>query len=143
MQHFEYKVIPAPSRGEKERGLKAGVDRFAHTLSGVMNDMAVQGWEYLRAETLPSEERTGLTGKTTVYHNLLVFRRAMSLEPAQGIGAHLSAHEPAANVEDAPKLAAKSVEIGEGAKPIERSLKAETPSGRAPSLRASRSGDDD
>ncbi|WP_417807977.1 DUF4177 domain-containing protein [Thioclava sp.] len=143
MQQFEYKVIPAPARGEKERGLKAGVERFAHTLSGVMNDMAVQGWEYLRAETLPAEERTGLTGKTTVYHNLLVFRRALSLEPAQGIGAHLSNHDPAANVENAPKLASKTVEIGEAGKPVERSLKAEAPEGRAPSLRASRSGDDD
>jgi hypothetical protein len=143
MQHFEYKVIPAPARGEKERGLKAGVDRFAHTLSGVMNDMAVQGWEYLRAETLPAEERTGLTGKTTVYHNLLVFRRALSLEPAQGIGAHLSTHDAPANVEGAPKVAAKTVEIGEGTKPVERSLKAEAPEGRAPSLRASRAGDDD
>ncbi|MBN2741861.1 MAG: DUF4177 domain-containing protein [Rhodobacteraceae bacterium] len=143
MQHFEYKVIPAPSRGEKERGLKAGVDRFAHTLSGMINDMAAQGWEYLRAETLPAEERTGLTGKTTVYHNLLVFRRALSLEPAQGIGAHLSTHDPAANVEAAPKVAPKAVESGEGRKPVERNLKAAAPEGRAPSLRASRSGEDD
>jgi hypothetical protein len=143
MQHFEYKVIPAPARGEKERGVKAGVERFAHTLSGVMNDMAVKGWEYLRAETLPSEERTGLTGKSTVYHNVLVFRRALSMEPAQGIGAHLSAHDAAANVEIAPKAAPKAVETGEGAKAAERSLKAEAPEGRAPSLRASRSGEED
>ncbi|WP_295530348.1 DUF4177 domain-containing protein [uncultured Thioclava sp.] len=142
MQHFEYKVIPAPARGEKERGLKTGIDRFAHTLSGLMNDMAVQGWEYLRAETLPAEERTGLTGKTTVYHNLLVFRRALSLEPAQGIGAHLSSHDTAANAEGAPKVAPKVSLMAEGDKPVERSLKAEAPEGRAPSLRASRSEDD-
>ena len=56
MQNFEYKVIPAPARGEKERGLKTGIDRFANTLSSVMNEMAAQGWEYQRAETLPAEE---------------------------------------------------------------------------------------
>lgn len=130
MQQYEYKVVPAPARGEKERGLKAGAERFAHTLSGVMNDMAAKGWEYLRAETLPAEERTGLTGKTTVYHNLLVFRRALSLDPAQGVGEHKADHDPAANDEDAPETP-------------RRSLKVETPEGRAPSLRASRSGDDD
>ena len=140
MQHFEYKVIPAPARGEKERGLKTGADRFAHTLSVVMNDMAVKGWEYQRAETLPAEERSGLTGKSTVYHNLLVFRRALTLEPAQGLGAHLSDHDPAANVEAAPKPAPLSADPAEAGKPVERRLKAEAPEGRAPSLRASRSG---
>lgn len=41
-----------------------------------MNDMAASGWEYQRAETLPSTERAGLTGSTTEWRNLLVFRRA-------------------------------------------------------------------
>ena len=76
MQGYEYKVVPAPARGEKERGLKTGAERFAHALGHLMNDLAAEGWEYWRAETLPAEERSGLTSKTTVYHNLLVFRRA-------------------------------------------------------------------
>lgn len=75
MQAYEYKVIPAPGRGDKERGLKTGAERFAHALSGLMNEMGRDGWEYWRAETLPCEERSGLTSKTTVFHNLLVFRR--------------------------------------------------------------------
>lgn len=75
MQSYEYKVVPAPARGEKERGLKTGAEKFAHALTLVMNDLAREGWEYWRSETLPAEERSGLTSKTTVYHNLLVFRR--------------------------------------------------------------------
>ncbi|MBW0158776.1 DUF4177 domain-containing protein [Sedimentimonas flavescens] len=75
MQSYEYKVVPAPIRGEKERGVKTGIDRFAHTLTHMMNDLAREGWEYWRAETLPAEERSGLTSKHTVFHNLLVFRR--------------------------------------------------------------------
>ena len=75
---FEYKVVPAPMRGEKERGLKTGAERFAHALSMAMNEMASEGWEYWRAETLPAEERSGLTSKTTVFHNLLVFRRPVT-----------------------------------------------------------------
>ena len=78
MQSYEYKVVPAPARGEKERGLKTGVERFAFALSTLMNEMAREGWEYWRTETLPAEERTGLTSKTTVFHNLLVFRRPLA-----------------------------------------------------------------
>lgn len=73
---FEYKVVPAPVKGVKARGVKAGPDRFAHALEIVMNDLAADGWEYQRTDTLPCEEREGLMGKTTVYQNMLVFRRA-------------------------------------------------------------------
>lgn len=75
MSSYEYAVIPAPSRAEKTKGAKTGIDRFAATLTASINDMARDGWEYVRAETLPAEERSGLTSRTTVYHNLLVFRR--------------------------------------------------------------------
>ena len=44
-------------------------------LTQLMNDLAREGWEYLRADTLPCEERSGLTGKSTTFQNLLVFRR--------------------------------------------------------------------
>ncbi len=77
MTRYEYQAIPAPQRGEKARGLKTPGDRFAHALVGLLNEMGQDGWEYLRAETLPSEERTGLTGRATVFHNLLIFRRAL------------------------------------------------------------------
>lgn len=77
MQRFEYKVVPAPTRGEKVRTAKTGADRFAHALAQVMNALGREGWDYVRADTLPSEERTGFTGRTTVYHNMLVFRRSL------------------------------------------------------------------
>ena len=66
MQHFEYTVIPAPSRGEKVRGARTGAERFSYALLTEMNRMAANGWEYVRAETLPCEERSGLTSRTTV-----------------------------------------------------------------------------
>ena len=83
MQTYEYKVVAAPSRSEKVRGAKTPADRFAQTLAKVMNDHARDGWEYVRADTLPSEERTGLTKRTTVYHTVLVFRRATA-SPVEG-----------------------------------------------------------
>jgi hypothetical protein len=90
MPIYEYKVIPAPRRGEKTRGAKTTADRFAHALTQVMNELGRDGWEYLRADTLPCEERVGLTGKATAFQNMLVFRRATGAETS-----HTEAPAPA------------------------------------------------
>jgi hypothetical protein len=82
MPAFEYKVIPAPKRGEKARGVKSTEDRFAHALTQLMNSLGAEGWDYLRADTLPCDERVGLTGSKTTYQNMLVFRRALVAVPA-------------------------------------------------------------
>lgn len=77
MSRYEYRVVPAPRRTPKARGKRSPEDRFAHALAETMNAMAAEGWEYLRAETLPCETRTGLfRTKTTTEQNVLVFRRA-------------------------------------------------------------------
>ena len=76
MTTWEYKVVPAPTKGVKARGVKGPEGRFANALEVLMNDMGQEGWEYQRAETLPSVERSGLTGSSTEWRNILVFRRA-------------------------------------------------------------------
>ena len=73
---YEYTVVPAPTRGEKAKGARTPSDRFALSLTAALNRMAAEGWDYVRAETLPTDERSGLTGRSTVYHNVLIFRRA-------------------------------------------------------------------
>ena len=75
MPRFEYKVVPAPARGLKAKGVKRPEERFALALSTLMNELGAEGWDYVRADILPSEERAGLASKQTVYHSLLVFRR--------------------------------------------------------------------
>ncbi len=75
MRQFEYKAIPAPNTGTKAKGVKTREDRFALSMSNVLNEMAEDGWEYVRAEMLPLEERKGLTGTQTSYQNVLIFRR--------------------------------------------------------------------
>ena len=82
MSQFEYSVVPAPSRGEKAKDARTPGDRYAVALTSELNRMAREGWEYVRADVLPSEERSGLTGRATVYHNLLVFRRAVAVTAA-------------------------------------------------------------
>ncbi|MEI2808055.1 DUF4177 domain-containing protein [Albidovulum sp.] len=116
MQTHEYKVVPAPGRGEKGRGLKTPADRFANALGLLMNELARDGWEYLRADTLPSEERTGFTKRTTVYHSVLVFRRPVAVPAAGPV---------------APPLTAETV-----AEPPRRLIAAGAPAGRAPAIAA-------
>ncbi|MEE2945029.1 MAG: DUF4177 domain-containing protein [Pseudomonadota bacterium] len=76
MERFEYKVVPAPMKGRKARGVRRAEDKFALSIEEVMNDMALEGWEYQRSETLPHEERSGLTATSTTYRSVLVFRRS-------------------------------------------------------------------
>lgn len=85
MQVFEYKVVPAPAKGTKAKGVKTPEARFANSVEMLLNEMAAGGWEFQRAELLPSEERSGLTGSTTNWRNVMVFRRAIAAaqQPAE------------------------------------------------------------
>lgn len=80
MQRYEYKVVPAPQKGTKAKGVKTPEGRFATSIEQLLNTLGQEGWEYQRAELLPSEERTGLTGSTVNWRNVLVFRRAIVVE---------------------------------------------------------------
>lgn len=84
MTQYDYKVVPAPAKGSKAKGIKTAEGRFAHSVEAVLNQMASEGWEYQRAELLPSEERAGLTGSTTKWRNVLIFRKKIAVvgEPA-------------------------------------------------------------
>ena len=98
MPRYEFKVIPAPRRGEKARGLKTTEDRFAHVLTGLMNELGAEGWDYVRADTLPVDERSGLTGTKTTFQNMLVFRRVLEAEadvaPPVSLSSAPTAYEP-------------------------------------------------
>ena len=80
MPRYEYKVVPAPTKGLKAKNVKGAEARFSHALQELMNGLSGYGWEYQRAETLPSIERAGLTGSTTEWRNVLVFRRLREAE---------------------------------------------------------------
>lgn len=81
MQSYEYQVIPAPDRGKRGKGAKGFAGRFANALSIALNEMAEDGWEYVRAESLPSTDRAGITRKKVEsFQNVLVFRRPIAVE---------------------------------------------------------------
>jgi hypothetical protein len=115
MQNYEYKVVPAPNRGEKAPGVKTAPDRFAHALTSLMNTMAREGWDYLRADTLPSEERSGLTKRTTVYHSVLVFRRPVVNSVEEAPRRLLTTSAPAGK---APALSAEPASASSPTPPV-------------------------
>lgn len=96
---YEYKVVPAPTRGVKAKGAKTAEDRFALALEVAMNTLSDDGWEYLRADTLPSEQREGLMSKTTVFQNMLIFRR---IKVTKSTGPTIAAPKRAAGTKQEP-----------------------------------------
>lgn len=94
MTRYEFKVIPAPRRGEKSRDAKTTEDRFALALTNLMNQMGRDGWDYVRADTLPCDERSGFTGVKTTEQNLLVFRRVLEEAAAAPLVAPRAAEAP-------------------------------------------------
>ena len=116
MQHYEYKVIAAPRRGEKAPGVKSTPDRFAVAMSRLMNVLGAEGWDYLRADTLPVDERVGLTGTRTSFQTMLVFRRGIEAEvvveapePVRFIARNLTPVAPSLGVAEAPMGAAPAL----------------------------------
>ena len=59
MTHYDYKVVPAPKRAKRVRGVRGAEELFALTLTDAINEVARQGWEYVRAEHLPAEAPGG------------------------------------------------------------------------------------
>ncbi len=130
MAVFEYKVVPAPTRGLKAKGVKGTPARFANALETVMNELGADGWEYQRTDTLPVEERQGLTGRTSSFQNMLVFRRtvveaAAAMEPVAGLIEDQTSPEEDAALEEQPATANENASEETAATPEE--AQAETP----------------
>lgn len=130
MQRYEFKVIPAPKRGEKLRGVKTTEDRFAQTLTQLMNSLGAEGWDYVRADTLPCDERAGLTGTKTTYQNMLVFRRPLAQSPTATLVPESGASTTAATLRALPEAETAPQKLGG----------AQVPLGTAPAIGPAKSG---
>ncbi|MEO0911431.1 MAG: DUF4177 domain-containing protein [Pseudomonadota bacterium] len=107
MQTYEYKVVAAPRKARRAKGARTPQDRFARTLTDVINAEAASGWEYLRAESLPVDEKKGmLSSATESYHSVLVFRKPTTPDRAlrQQMAAPVApqAHAPASHAAGEP-----------------------------------------
>ena len=84
MTRYEYKTVAAPRRERRFKGVKAGADGFARTIEDALNEECVDGWEYLRAESLPCDSKGGLFSRgMEILHTVLIFRRALP-DPTPG-----------------------------------------------------------
>jgi hypothetical protein len=92
MSAYEYRVIPAPRKGEKAKGLKTPEARMAQAMETRLNAIGKDGWEYMRSDVVPMEERAGLTSKNVSYHTVLIFRRNANFgivtDETRDFGAH-------------------------------------------------------
>jgi len=76
MQHYDYKVVPAPRRLKKIRGISSSAELCAMTLAETLNAVAREGWEYLRAEQVAAAPVGGWFRRgAEVVETVLVFRR--------------------------------------------------------------------
>lgn len=110
MAQYEYRVIPAPTKGQKAQGVKGAEARYAFAIEDLMNRMGADGWEYQRSDTLPMEVREGLTGTATKFQTLLVFRRATGVEATKVAAPAVQAETPAQAPAAAPAAAPAKVE---------------------------------
>lgn len=109
MSGYEYKVTPAPRRPKKMKGLRSA-EAFAATLAEAINLAAREGWEYVRAESLPALEGGGWFRRASeTVETVLIFRRAReSAEPRLA----------AARVEAGLDETAAGARLGTAARPV-------------------------
>jgi hypothetical protein len=82
---FEYKCVGAPERVKRQRGVRSRSERVALAMQEIISAEAVDGWEYLRTDLVPVEEKAGFFGRMhEVQRAVLIFRRESgAARPAQ------------------------------------------------------------
>lgn len=75
-QNYEYRTVPAPTRGARFKGLRSSDDAFSLTVTEMMNEQAREGWEYIRSDKLTQSRGIWPFRRSAPGRNLLVFRRA-------------------------------------------------------------------
>lgn len=120
MQTFEYKVVPAPNRSKRVKGVKGTAARFAAVLTETMNEQAADGWEYLRSDSMPVEEKPGLLkSRVETYQTVLVFRRAVLADETTAMAGYIEDQtdmvediaEPVAELESPSEAVAEPTEL--------------------------------
>lgn len=85
MQQYDYKVVPAPRRLKRIRGVSSSAELCAVTLAETLNAVAREGWEYLRAEQVSAAQEGGWFRRgAEVVETVLIFRR-----PREPVGARI------------------------------------------------------
>lgn len=136
---YEYKCIAAPERAKRKRGAKTRTERVASAMQEVIATEAVDGWEYMRTDLVPTEEKAGLFSRTQEVHRaVLVFRRARMIQAPvyapqqpQPMPQPVMAPQPQPQVQPQPQMPQVEEPV---LQPAEESIKlaAERPAAPAP-----------
>lgn len=80
---YEYKCVGAPEKPRKSRRAKTGSQRLAVSMEELIQEEAVNGWEYMRTDLVPVIEKAGLFSRAQEVHRaVLVFRREIAARTA-------------------------------------------------------------
>ena len=111
MHRCEYKTVPlpVPLRVQK-KGRRSHGDLVAEAMDEILNAQALEGWEFVRSETVRTQRKAGVFGKLQIIDSvLLVFTRpaeAVSAMIAEAQAQHRPAEpNPAATPTPAPQQA--------------------------------------
>lgn len=97
MTGYNYKTVAAPRRLKKVKGVKGQDELLAHSVEELIAVEAAQGWEYLRADTFPVEERGGMFSKPAVTERaVLVFRKPVAVQSPQPVQRQAAPVQPVA-----------------------------------------------
>ena len=78
MAEMEYKTVAAPRRVRKVKGVKGRDELLAYAIGEIIQQQAVEGWRYLRADRFQVEEKSGFfSTRQTVERSVLVFGREL------------------------------------------------------------------
>ncbi|HET7408829.1 MAG TPA: hypothetical protein VFJ13_01385 [Paracoccaceae bacterium] len=118
---YEYKCVGAPERPKRQRGVRGRSERVALAMQEIIAAEVVDGWEYMRTDLVPVEEKNGFFSRTHEVHRaVLIFRREMEpaprLIPARRPHAIAAEPDPSPQPERGPEARGES--RGEGRIPL-------------------------
>ena len=84
MSRYEFQVVPAPTRARKLTDLTNGQDVYCATITDILTDMGLAGWDFVGAETMPHYQRRMFFFSSYSEMTCLVFRREIErlVEPS-------------------------------------------------------------
>lgn len=104
MSYYDYKVIPAPKRAKKVKGISGSADLFALTLTEAINEVSRQGWEYYCSESLSISTPGGwFRPSVTEEQTVLVFRKPREHLSPRLAAAPIEAAEPRTRGAETPR----------------------------------------
>ncbi len=78
---YEYLALPAPQQTKPSKVKKPAVERLAAAVTDMINEMADDGWEYMRTETLTVEDKPSRFSKAVErIETVMIFRREWGVE---------------------------------------------------------------